>query len=119
MRSRKDTGEEKMSGEALVTQFVVRMKEVGEALHEAGTIFGYSPDSIFAGAVCRMAEAYVEAVAHAVNDRDGWIEWFWLENGLGKKQMEAKGAGEKKARPIKTAKDLWRLIQDSAKENTR
>jgi len=46
-------------------------------------------------------------------DEDGWISWFIYENDCGKKAKEAKGCGKRGMTPIRTARQLARLIVES------
>lgn len=46
-------------------------------------------------------------------DVDDWISWYIYENECGKKAMQAKGCGKRGIMPIKTCRDLARLIVES------
>jgi hypothetical protein len=46
-------------------------------------------------------------------DGDGWIIWFIYENDCGKKAKQANGCGESAMKPIKTTRQLARLIVES------
>ena len=49
----------------------------------------------------------------ALLDVDDWIIWFIHENACGDKALEAKGCGKGPRRPVKTCRDLARLIVES------
>lgn len=63
--------------------------------------------------VWKLFDAYTGALAVEVGDSGGWLEWFWSENDMGAKAMAA--GYDKKLKPIKSLKDLWRLIEEGRK----
>ena len=57
-------------------------------------------------------DAYLRALSHQIDDPFcGWLPWFIHDNDCGRKGMEAKAGAWKKPRPIKTPRDLARLIE--------
>jgi hypothetical protein len=49
--------------------------------------------------------------SRCIGDSFGWLNWFWLENDMGASGLSAKASSWKKARRIKTLKDLCALIE--------
>jgi len=54
--------------------------------------------------------AYSRLVSEKVGDDSDWLGWFIFDNDCGKKALEAKAGSWKKARKIRTVKDLEAII---------
>lgn len=54
-------------------------------------------------------DKYVEVVSNLVGDSSDWLTWYIWDNKCGERQMAAGYGG--KLKPIKTVKDLVRLIE--------
>lgn len=73
--------------------------------------FGLRVESPLIQAVFELKSALTASVAAQVGDSvDGWLEWWWLENAMGKRGLEASSSIAGKMRPIRTLKQLARLI---------
>lgn len=56
-------------------------------------------------------EAYLAAIAREIGDSDGWLHWFIYDNAGGRRRFEAKAAAWSTPRPIRSARDLVRLLE--------
>lgn len=59
---------------------------------------------------------YLAGISREIGDRDipgrgTWLRWFIYENQCGRRAFEAKADAWKELRPIRTARDLARLIE--------
>lgn len=72
-----------------------------------------SPESPLYTAIWELQGALIESVAKNVGDTDEWLDWFYAENRMGKRAMEACPDTGKPTRKIKTLKDLAWLIEES------
>lgn len=63
-------------------------------------------------AVSIAQDATTAATAQIVGDGHEWLNWYYLENGMGTKAMDAGPLG--KERPIKTVDDLLWVIEVTA-----
>lgn len=59
----------------------------------------------------RTFDAYLAAISAQLGDADGWLQWFIHDNDCGRKKMEARAAAWPALRPIRTPRDLARLIE--------
>lgn len=59
--------------------------------------------------IFELQRALTFATAERVGDIDEWLEWYWNENALGVKAMEAAAPG-RKLRKIRTPAQLVKLI---------
>lgn len=82
-----------------------RLDRACDAAMKAGAMDANGP---LYEAIWRSFQGMLERI-----DEDGWITWFIYENDCGKKAMEAKGCGKKGMTPIKTPRQLARLIVES------
>ena len=69
------------------------------------------PESALYDIPYRLMDAYTSAVSAQVGDQDEWLSWFWADNEMGRKKLEAMING--KHRKIRTLKDLARAIADT------
>ncbi len=72
-----------------------------------------SPESALYAIPWKLMDAYTNAVAAQVGDKNEWLAWYWCDNNMGAKKMEA-GCNDKR-RKIKTLRDLAWLIGESNK----
>lgn len=86
-------------------QTIVESDTQFEALH---AIVGATPESPLVLSIANMQMAYTKAVAALVGDKAEWLEWYWLENGMGAKCGEAGPSDD--MRPIVTIDDLAWLL---------
>lgn len=55
-----------------------------------------------------VMESYTKAVSELIGDANGWLDWFWLENDLGRRGLHVLDEGAK--RSISTVDDLVWLV---------
>lgn len=74
---------------------------------------GMNPDAPLPTAVWAVAGAYREAIdaAHSIG---GWLEWWWLECGLGERPKKANLGDGQGERLIATIDDLVALLTAEA-----
>lgn len=69
---------------------------------------GLNPDAPLIYAIETIQGEYTKAIANIVNDKTDLLCWYWLENDMGKKCMQA-GLGED-LRAICNINDLTNLL---------
>lgn len=75
-------------------------------------IFGLSPESLAASTIWKGFTAYTKCMAKLIGDESEWLEWYWLENDMGKKGYTAgDGAKPETVKPVKNLSDLLELIE--------
>lgn len=86
---------------------VVEIERVTDALN---SVLSMDPESDLHSAIWALVGGYKDALgdAYAI---DSWLEWWWIECGLGSKPMQAALAGGE-LRTIATIDDLIRIIGD-------
>lgn len=72
-------------------------------------IMGLHPDGALCELVGRLQSELTEATSLAVGDTGGWLAWYWLENDMGNKGMEAGHDGNLKK--IRFVDELLELIE--------
>ena len=95
---------------ALLGHWLASFKQIDAAYQKLRDAFGATPESEVVKALYETHGEYTKLVSEKVGDKDGWLEWFLWENDAGAKGLEAKAPGWKKARKIKTVKDLEAII---------
>lgn len=53
---------------------------------------------------------YTATLSALLGDRDGWLEWYHLENDMGARGHEAIARAGQKPRPIRNIKHLAKLL---------
>jgi len=92
----------------ILNQWRDDMIEVDMHMQALARVTGMSPDSLLWTAVSGTQERLTRATEHIVGDTCQWMSWFWLENDMGMKGMDA--GYQDDMRPIKTVEDLAWLI---------
>lgn len=67
------------------------------------------PESRVCQAVWRSQEALTATTSDLLDDGLEWLGWYWLENDMGSKGLEAGTKDEK--RPVRTLEDLVWLLE--------
>jgi hypothetical protein len=78
------------------------------------SVFGSQPESLFSDGVWCIFEQYTEALSLLIGDagaprNESWLQWYWLENGMGDKGLQAGYNGQ--LHDIDTLDQLWVLIK--------
>lgn len=96
--------------EKAIRDFHERVSEIESVTDAMSEVLSMAPECALHSAILALIGGYRDALGAAYSI-DGWLEWWWLECGLGSKPMRAGLAGEE-LRAIATIDDLVRLICD-------
>ena len=87
-----------------------------DAINRADTLFdpirrdlGSDPESNLCQSVYGLQEVLTRTTADLLDDGGNWLEWYWLENDLGKKCLDAGKAGN--MRSIGNLEGLLEMIE--------
>jgi len=95
---------------ALLERWLAEYKRV-EAINQALVgLFHSNPEGPVHLCYYELFSAYGHLVGEKVGDNNDWLGWFIWENDCGKNAMEARAPSWKKARKIRTVKDLEAII---------
>ncbi|MEO5811558.1 MAG: hypothetical protein ABIU96_03980 [Rhodanobacter sp.] len=67
-------------------------------------------ESSLSVAVMDLQSSYTDVVAELVGDRWGLLDWYYMQNELGRKGATRQARGWKKPRRVKSSLQLARLI---------
>lgn len=93
-----------------VRDFCERVVEIERVFDAADQVLGMQPECALKSAVWTLAEGY-QATLDSAHGLAGWLEWWWMECGLGSRPLQASPAGGK-LRLITTVDDLVQLIRE-------
>lgn len=85
------------------------IEQADQRMQPAIEALSLPPESPVWLAVQDLQTALTVITAAYVGDRDGWLDWFWTENDMGRKGAEAGPTDD--MRPIKTLADLRWLLE--------
>ena len=94
----------------LIEEVIARYKELSNLSDTLNDLFGATADCKVLDPVWGAHDSYSEAVSKLIGDDFDWLGWYIYENDCGEKGMAAKASSWKKNRPIKTVKDLEKII---------
>jgi hypothetical protein len=77
----------------------------------AEAVFGALVDSPFFETSWKNFDTYTDTLAQLIGDQGDWMTWFYSENAMGAKGLEA--GYDKRDQPIKTLAHLAALILES------
>jgi hypothetical protein len=80
-------------------------------------MMGLHPDGALCEIFGRLQSDLTESVSMAVGDTNGWLAWYWLENDMGNKGMEAGYNGNLKK--IRFVDELLELIEQGQSTDTK
>lgn len=86
------------------------MSETDIYLTHLNALAGLSTEGGLLAAFLDLMDAYTGNTAKLVGDTEGLLDWYWTENGMGAKGMEA--GYDDDERPIRTVEDLLWLIEE-------
>lgn len=95
---------------ALLEEWLIEHEKVESACSLIESLFGNSPEGHIQTRFRQLFESYSRLAAIQVGDDQNWLDWFIWDNDCGKSAMEAKAPSWKKARKIRTVKDLEAII---------
>ena len=98
---------------ALLTDWHHHHEAVEKMMDGIKASIGLDPNGPLFYTVWNMFDAYTGALAVEVGDFGGWLDWYYIENDMGKKAMTA-GYNEN-TNPVKTLCDLCELILEARK----
>jgi hypothetical protein len=100
--------------QSIVDGIVTDYRRLDKACDAALTAGAMDPSGPLYDAIWRSFSGMLDRLD--VND---WITWHIYENECGAKSLEAKGCGKRAMTPIKTSRDLARLIVESEPSSFR
>ena len=95
---------------ALLDEWLKEFQQIEATCAAIEALFGTSTEGRIQTHLHGLFEQYSRLVAIQVGDDWKWLDWFIWDNDCGKKGMEAKSISWKKARRIRTTKDLEAII---------
>lgn len=95
----------------LLKQWQDQLIAVDNVRKDIDAIFGDCIESEFYSVISKMAGTYTKTLSALIGDTGEWLDWYWLENYMGKREMEAKASNWNKMRKIKNLNDLCKLIE--------
>ena len=91
-----------------IRAFQGRVVEIERVLDAMSAVLGMQPECALREAIFGLVGDQL-ALLDAAGGVDGWLEWWWLECGLGNRPMGAAPAGGK-MRLVATLDDLVRIV---------
>jgi len=99
---------------ALLKQWEGQLHAVDNVRRDIEAIFGDCIESEFYRVISDLAGKYTKTVSDLTGDTD-WLDWYWLENDMGTRRMEAKAANWEKMQKITNLEVLCRMIEADIK----
>ena len=84
--------------------------EIDDFYRDLEKILGPVAESKIASLLDITFEDYTRVLGESIGDRQGWLEWYWLENCGGRRGLSAKADSWSEPRRIITLEDLEELI---------
>jgi hypothetical protein len=94
---------------AILTRWKKAIEEADAHFDPVVEMLRLDPENPLCEAVWRTQSALTTTTSDLLDDGFEWLGWFWLENDMGRKGLEA-GTKEAK-RPIRTLDDLVWLLE--------
>ncbi len=98
------------------TQKLAALKRWADAMElgskhysEMSKVLGLDPDGPTCTVFYELQNSLTLATAELVGDAENWLDWYWMENDMGRKGYPAGPVGA--TRPIETLDDLLWLIE--------
>jgi len=95
---------------ALLEEWLLEYEKVESSCDLISVLFGKSQEGHIQDRFRQLFDSYSRIVSIQVGDDNAWLEWFLYDNDCGKKALEARASSWKKARKIRTVKDLEAII---------
>lgn len=91
-------------------EWEAHLRDLTETWDKLHALTGAAVDGPLGDATwCVFDDAYTQAIAREVGDKNDWLTWHWLENKLGERGYKA--GNQQEMRPIKTIEDLLWVIE--------
>ena len=95
----------------ILGQWQAQHDRVTSLMHGVNTALGLLPEGPLFETVWGLWSQYTQTIAVLISDGGDWLEWYFLENDMGDKGMQAGYDGT--MRDIDTLEDLYWLIAQS------
>lgn len=95
----------------ILSQWQAQHDRIAELMHGVSQTFGLLPEGQFSETVWGLWDQYTKTVGQLIGDGGDWLAWYYLENDMGDKGMQAGYDGT--LRDIDTLADLYWLIVES------
>ena len=95
---------------ALLEEWLKEFQQVQAACDAIEALFGKDHEGRIQTHFYGLFESYSRLVSIQVGDDFKWLDWFIWDNDCGKIALEARASSWKKARRIRTVKDLEAII---------
>ena len=92
-----------------ITHWHFDITQMQEVLDKCDKVIGLAPQGDLYHACSCIMSALTLTTAELVNDEAEWLEWHWLENGMGSKGLSAGYDGQEKH--IRSLDDLFWLME--------
>jgi len=102
----------KINIDVVVTTVVQRYTELSTQCDALNAILKMDYESPLMRSIWMMFECYAASASALIGDNHEWLSWYIWDNQCGKKELCA-SLGTKKLRPVRTVKDLVKLIKAS------
>ena len=97
---------------AILTRWQKAIEEADAYFDPVVEMLRLDPENRVCQAVWRTQEVLTATTSDLVDDKEDWLHWYWLDNEMGRKGLEAGSKAEK--RPIKTIEDLIWVMEAAA-----
>jgi len=96
---------------ALLQEWEKHYRELDRVTISLEAVVGNIVESPLGATMWKVFEQYTAVLSQLVGDSFDWLNWYWLENNMGRKKMTAQAARWKVWRKITNIKILCTLIE--------
>lgn len=89
---------------AILTRWQMAIEEADAHFDPVVAMLRLDPENRVCQAVWRTQEVLTATTSDLVGDGEDWLHWYWLDNEMGRKGLEAGPKAEKRA--IRSLEDL-------------
>ena len=94
----------------LLQEWQTTIRDSDKALAALDRAIGVN-DGPLKTSIWTMQATYTRAISLIIGDEFEWLEWFAIDNGMGKKGLTASAGTGKPLKPIKTLAQLLAVIE--------
>lgn len=98
---------------AQVREWGALIASTEKTCHDLVSLVGLQPESPIITAISTLQERVNKLTSDAIGDEFQWLNWFWLENGMGAEKKKASPGRDIEPMPIATVEDLAWLVASS------
>ncbi|MGB1304036.1 hypothetical protein [Pseudoalteromonas marina] len=102
--------------ESRIKKLVIIKNEIDESFDSLADVTGATVDSPLGEAIYSSLSLHLKTLSELIGDDFEWLAWFVWENDCGASGLEAGETGNLK--PVRTAKDLTKLIRGENEKQT-